>query len=112
MKTKRYKKGKGIFFKTRKNSIQKEEDSLESSGWTIIRSEIINYHRKNNLAENWTIDSVDAVLSKYVDIPRNIDELRRTKKWAQYLLDRKSYAKSSKRFMKDILKLKNVALLN
>ena len=28
------------------------------------------------------------------------------------MLDRKSYAKSSKRFMKDILKLKNVALLN
>ena len=112
MKTKRNRKGKGFFFKTRKNSIQKEEDSLESSGWTVVRNEVINYHKKGKLADDWTIDSVDAVLSKYIDIPRNIDELRRAKKWAQYLLDRKSYKKKPNQFMRDILKLKNIALLN
>ncbi len=112
MKTKRYRKARGFLFKTRKNLIQKEEESLESSGWTIVRNEIINYHKKGKLADDWTIDSVDAVLSKYIDIPRNIDELRRAKKWAQYLLDRKSYKRNSRLFMKDILKLKNIALLN
>jgi hypothetical protein len=54
---------------------------------------------------------VDAILSKYVDEPRNIDGLIRAKKWTEYLLNTKYYAKSNQVFKKELFKLKHISLI-
>ena len=48
---------------------------------------------------------------KYVDEPRNIDGIRRAKKWAEYLLNTKYYAKKDKAFKKELFKLKHISLI-
>ena len=100
-------KGRGLFGKTRKHSVIATAEKYESDGWKLIL-EIIK-QRELDLDEDWTVEQVDALLSKWVDIPRNIDELRRVKNWTNTILDHKSYTTNTK-FKTMLQKLKHRSL--
>jgi hypothetical protein len=101
------KKGRGLFGKTRKHSVIAAADKYEKDGWKVMLA-VIN-DRELELDEEWSVKQVDALLSKWVDPPRNIDELRRVKEWTNIILDHKSYTTTSK-FKAMIHKLKHRAL--
>ena len=100
-------KGKGVFGKTRRHPVIAVANRYEDDGWKLIL-EIIK-KRELDLDELWTVAQVDALLSKWVDSPRNVDELRRVKKWTDVILDNKSYTSSTK-FQKMLHKLKHRSL--
>ena len=75
-----------------------EKESFERLGWNKILNIVSEYHTQGKLLEGASIIEVDAILSKWVDIPRNQDELQRIEPWTRYILDSKTYL--------DIIKLK------
>jgi hypothetical protein len=87
-------KGKGMFRKTRKLSLKVSSDKYEKDGWNDILS--IIKEREEELDDEWSVKQVDTLLSKWVDQPRNIDELRRVEKWTNIILDNKSYTTNTK----------------
>jgi hypothetical protein len=101
------KKGRGLFGKTRKSSLMVTADKYETDGWKVILSVISD--RELELDEKWSVKQVDTLLSKWVDPPRNIDELRRVKEWTNIILDHKSYT-TNRKLEKMIHKLKHIAL--
>lgn len=114
-------KGKGWFHKkksvSRKSSklsdvnYNKEGEHYEQAVYTVIKQIVSHYAKQGKLAKGYSVENVDAILSKYVDEPRNIDGLRRAKKWTEHLLNTKYYAKDNKTFKKEIFKLKHISLI-
>ena len=100
-------KGKGMFGKTRKHSLIISADKYEKDGWKVILSIIKD--RELDLDEAWSVKQVDTLLSKWVDAPRNIDELMRVEKWTNLIIDHKSYTTTTK-FKAMLHKLKHMAL--
>lgn len=89
----------------------KEGEYYDQAIYAIIYHTVNNYARSGKLAKGYSAEHVDAILSKYVDEPRNIDGIRRAKKWAEYLLKHKYYAKSNLVFKKELFKLKHISLI-
>lgn len=114
-------KGRGWFHKkksiSRKSNklsdvnYNKEGEHYEHAVYTLINNIINNYAKSGKLAKGYSVETVDYILSKYVDEPRNIDGLIRAKKWTEYLLNTKIYAKNEKAFKKEIFKLKHISLI-
>lgn len=111
-------KGKGWFNKTKRISnrlndvnYNREGEYYEQAVYTVIKQIINKYTAQGKLAKGYNAENVDAILSKYVDEPRNIDGLRRAKKWTEHLLNNKYYAKPDKVFKKEIFKLKHISLI-
>jgi hypothetical protein len=94
VKSRKNKKGTGFFRKTRKNSLIVSANRYEQDGWNMLSSIITS--RELELDENWSVKQVDTLLSKWVDTPRNIDELRRVEHWTNIILDHKSYTTTTK----------------
>jgi len=107
VKTRRRRKGKGLFGKTRKHPVIATAERYENDGWKLIL-EIIK-KRELDLNEEWTVEQVDALLSKWVDMPRNVDELIRVRNWTNTILDHKSYTNNTK-FQAMLHKLKHRSL--
>ena len=117
----RTRKGRGWFRK--KKSISRKSNKLsdvnynregeyyERAVYTLINNIINNYANSGKLAKGYSVENVDAILSKYVDEPRNIDGIRRAKKWTEYLLKNKYYAMDNIAFKKEIFKLKHISLI-
>ena len=114
-------KGKG-WFRKRKSGTQKsnklsdinyvkEGEYYEQAIYAIIYHTVNNYSNAGKLANGYSAENVNAILSKYVDEPRNIDGIRRAKKWTEHLLDTKYYAKGDKAFKKELFKLKHISLI-
>jgi len=100
-------KGNGMFGKTRKHSLNVSVDKYENDGWKVILAIIKD--RELDLDEAWSVKQVDTLLSKWVDTPRNIDELMRVEKWTNLIIDHKSYTTTTK-FKSMLHKLKHMAL--
>ena len=121
VKRRNTRKGKGWFHKKRSVSrksnklsdinYNEEGEYYEHAVYILINNIINHYARSGKLAKGYSVENVDAILSKYVDEPRNIDGLRRAKKWTEYLLNTKYYAKNDKAFKKEIFKLKHISLI-
>lgn len=116
-KTQYKRNGKGALKKTKKQNrlsehrYNQEGDQYTTDGYSIVRNEIEQYNKMGKLAKGFTVNQVDAILSKFLDEPRNIDGLRRCQKWTKYLLDSQTYAKTQIEFMREIFNLKHIALL-
>ena len=67
------------------------QQHYENKCWENILAIVNEYHTNKKLAPDWSVTSVDALLSKWVDIPRNVDELNRVSIWTRKILDSKSY---------------------
>ena len=89
----------------------KEGNFYEQAVYNVIYNVVTNYANQGKLEKGYTRDRVDAILSKYVDEPRNIDGIVRAKKWTEYLLDNKLYAKGDHTFKKSIFQLKHISLI-
>ena len=121
VKRHRTRKGKGWFRKrksvSRKSNklsdinYNKEGEHYEQTVYTLINNIVNNYDRTGKLAKGYSVENVDAILSKYVDEPRNIDGFRRAQKWTEHLLNTKYYAKGDKAFKKELFKLKHISLI-
>ena len=121
VKRRNTRKGKGWFHKkksvSRKSNklsdvnYNKEGEYYDQAIYAIIYNTVNNYARSGKLAKGYSSEHVDAILSKYVDEPRNIDGLIRAKKWTEYLLNTKYYAKNDKAFKKELFKLKHISLI-
>ena len=107
VKTRRRGKGNGLFGKTRRHPVIAVANRYEDDGWKVILETIKK--RELDLDELWTVAQVDALLSKWADSPRNVDELRRVQKWTDVILDHKSYTSTTK-FQKMLHKLKHRSL--
>ena len=104
------KRGKGVFFKTRKSRVIVEGEKYIYRGYDEVLKVIKKY--KTTLAPGWTVQSVDAAISKYLDEPRNQDEVKRAGLWTQYILHNKAYNKSTGEFEAFLIKLKSMSLLH
>ena len=114
-------KGKGWFHKkksvSRKSNklsdvnYNKEGEYYEHAGYTLVNKIINNYAKSGKLAEGYSVENVDYILSKYVDEPRNIDGLIRLEKWTKYLLGSKTYAQNNNTFKKELMRLKHISLI-
>lgn len=118
-KSKKQTKGKGLFnmFNRKPTPIfsdkafKREGDKYEQDGYTLLRHIVDKYEQDGKLAEGYTASKVDAILSKYMDEPRNVDGLQRVNKWTNYLLKSKAYAKPGNALIKEILKLQHISLV-
>ena len=81
----------------------------ETKCWETILAIINEYNNKQDLAPDWTVTRVDALLSEWVDIPRNMDELDRVAIWTRNILDSKSYIDYTI-FQKHLVQLANTRL--
>ena len=112
----RKRKGQGLFGKSKPTpkysdkAWKKEGDQYEHDGYTVVKHMVDTFAQKGKLEKGYSATRVDAMLSKYVDEPRNIDGLRRVEKWAKHLLESKTYAREGDAFMKDILDLQHISL--
>lgn len=109
-----FRKRKSISRKSNKLSdvnYNKEGEYYEGAVYTVIKQIVNHYATSDKLAKGYSAEHVDAILSKYVDEPRNIDGIRRAKKWTEHLLDTKYYAKGDKAFKKELFKLKHISLI-
>ena len=117
----RTRKGKGWFHNTKRGTQKsnklsdinyvKEGVYYEEAAYTMIYHTVNNYANAEKLAKGYSAENVNAILSKYVDVPRNIDGLIRAKKWTEYLLNTKFYAKHEQQFKKELFKLKHISLI-
>ena len=88
---------------------QKKQDLFASQCWKTILEIVNQYNNQGKLIDGWSVIDVDAILSKWVDIPRNQDELNRVIIWSKKILDSKIYNDHIK-LMKMIKLLKTNAL--
>ena len=117
----RTRKGKGWLRKTKRGTQKSntlsdinyvnEGKYYQEAAYAIIYHTVNNYATARKLAKGFSAENVNAILSKYVDEPINIDGLRRVKKWTEYLLNTKYYAKGEQAFKKELFKLKHISLV-
>ena len=117
----RTRKAKGWFRKTKRGTQKsytlsdinyvKEGRYYEEAAYAMIYNMVNHFANAGKLAKGFSAENINAILSKYVDEPRNIDGLRRTKKWTEYLLNTKYYAKGEQAFKKELFKLKHISLI-
>lgn len=88
----------------------KQGDIYEDLGYKQINHLVKQADKEGKLAQGWTVSSVDRELSKYADEPRNIDGVNRLTRWTKHILKTKSYSKSRKEFMEELLNLKDRTL--
>ena len=108
VKSRQTRKGTGWLHKTKSISrkynklsdvnYNKEGEYYKHTVYTLINKIVTIYDKSGKLAKGYRVKDVDAILSKYVDEPKNIDGLRRAQKWTEHLLNTKCYAKGEKAF--------------
>ena len=114
-RTRTKKRGRGFFDKKTPPFSEKAYNKLgekyQHDAYTAIKTIVDNYDAAGKLEPGFTASQVDGMLSKFVDEPRNIDELTRVKMWTYHLLDSKSYSQGGDAFMKELFALKHTSLL-
>ena len=81
----------GCNLSIRKNDTPCPTKQYETLGWRLILKLVNTYNDNGQLQPGWSVTQVDAILSKWVDIPRNITELNLVETWARAILDDKAY---------------------
>ena len=81
----------------------------ESLGWKLILGLVNIYDQEKKLESGWSVEDVDRILSKSVDIPRNINELNLIETWARAILDEKAYINNTK-LQKKLSQLRDMEL--
>lgn len=87
----------------------RECNEYESLGWKVILQLVNTYSDEGKLESGWLPSDVDGILSEWVDIPRNLNELNRVEPWARAILDEKAYINNSN-LQKKLTELRDLEL--
>nr|QFG74868.1 MAG: hypothetical protein [Megaviridae environmental sample] len=116
--SKRRKKSKGLFqLFSRKTTPPHSERAWNKTGKQFNHKaealvyKIINKHKHTLRREGIDPKMVDYQFSKFLEPVTTQDGLDRTKIWTEKLMKNKSYKKTNKQFMKDIMTLKKKSLM-
>lgn len=106
---KSYRKSQGLF-KSRKSKVVKSGEKYVYKGYDAVLKVITE--NKDRLVPGWSISRTDAVISKFLDEPRNQDEVNRAILWTQAIINNKAYSKSTSEFEKFLIQLQHTQLQN